>query len=123
MKLQYEAEITSQKKKQKLLDNIEDSDKVLDLEDDTYTMAFKALNWQCMKEMDLNNDEVQDAFQAAVTVFFVQAVLIVILAFIVFSSADPSVIGIGMPKPFEILLPTNLSVLGARFICSILMHL
>ena len=49
MKLKYEAEIISQKKKQRLLDEVEEKDKELDLDDDTYTMAFRALNWECMK--------------------------------------------------------------------------
>ena len=51
-------------------------------------MAFKALNWECMESMDLNNDEVQDAFQASVFVFFLQATLIGILAIIVFTSSE-----------------------------------
>lgn len=58
MKLKYEAEIISQKKKQRLLDEVEENDKELDLDDDTYTMAFRALNWECMKQMELNNEEV-----------------------------------------------------------------
>lgn len=58
MKLKYEAVIISQKKKQRLLDEVEKNDKELDLEDDTYTMAFRALNWECMKQMELNNEEV-----------------------------------------------------------------
>ena len=67
---------------------MEGKDAELDLEDDTYTMAFKALNWECMESMDLNNDEVQDAFQASVFVFFLQATLIGILAIIVFTSSE-----------------------------------
>ena len=51
-------------------------------------MAFRALNWESMKEMGLNDEEVQDAFQAAVFVFFVQSVLIGILAIIVFTSSE-----------------------------------
>ena len=113
MKLKYEEEIISQKKKQKLLENIEEKDKELDLDDDTYTMAFRALNYESAHEMDLSNDEVQDAFQAAVFVFFVQSVLIGILAIIVFTSSEG----------FQILLPADITVLGARFVCSILMHL
>lgn len=113
IKLQYEEEIITQEKKQKLLVDVEGKDAELDLEDDTYTMAFKALNWECMESMDLNNDEVQDAFQASVFVFFLQATLIGILAIIVFTSSEG----------FQILLPVDITVLGARFVCSILMHL
>jgi len=58
LKLRYEEEIHGQEKKQALLVSVEEADQELDLDDDTYTMAFKALNWECMESMDLNNEEV-----------------------------------------------------------------
>ena len=76
-------------------------------------MAFRALNWDCMKQMGLNNQEVQDAFQSAVFVFMIQMVLITILAVIIVTNSEG----------FEIILPNSINVLGARFVCSILMHL
>ena len=54
-----------------------------------------------------------DAFQSAVFVFFIQATLIFILCLIIFNGLED----------FAIILPPNLPVMGARFICSILMHL
>ena len=80
---------------------------------DTYTMGFKALHYESMQQMELNQDDVHDAFQAAFFVFAIQFVLIFILAIIVFNSVDG----------FTIVLPTTLSVLVARFVCSVLMHL
>ena len=96
-----------------MLSDVESKDKELDFDDDTYTMAFRALNWGCMKQMGLNNQEVQDAFQSAVFVFLIQMVLITILAAIIVSNSEG----------FYIILPPSINVLGARFVCSILMHL
>lgn len=66
-----------------------------------------------MNCMELNAGDVHDAFAAAVFVFFIQITLIMILAMIVFGGLEG----------FAILLPSSLTILGARFVCSILMHL
>ena len=102
-----------QKKKQTLLEEVEENDSKLEMGDDTYTMAFKALHWETMKELDLNLNEVHDAVRAAIFVFLIQCTLIFILFIIITQSVDG----------FTIKLPTALPVLGARFTCSILMHL
>ena len=76
-------------------------------------MAFKALHWQSMADMELNDDQVHDAFHSAVFVFFIQFSLIAILSLIIGGSLEG----------FSIALPPSLPVMGARFVCSILMHL
>lgn len=38
---------------------------------DTYGMAFKALNWNVMAELDLEREDSMNAFQSAVYVFFI----------------------------------------------------
>ena len=66
-----------------------------------------------MKELNLTADDVHDAFGSALFVFFIQGTLIFILGLIIINHQDG----------FAIILPPTLSVLGARFVCSILMHL
>ena len=74
-------------------------------------MAFKAFHWKVIDELDLNITEVHNAFHAAMFVFGIQCLMIFFIGTMVFSS------------DFEIVLPGTLSVMGARFICTILMHL
>ena len=46
MKLKYREEIHAQVKRQRLLEEVEKADQILDLDQaDAYTMAFKALHW------------------------------------------------------------------------------
>ena len=113
LKLRYEENLRKQLKRQRLLEEVKENDQELDLDQDTYTMAFKALHFDSMNQMELNADDVHGAFTSALTVFMIQSLLIFILAMIIFGSGGS----------FEILLPPNISVLGARFVCSILMHL
>lgn len=54
-----------------------------------------------------------NAFEASVFVFFIQFILIFILMPIIINGFEG----------FAIVLPNSISVLGARFVCSILMHL
>ena len=80
-------------------------------------MAFKALNWNIIHELDLKMVEVhncsktQNCFHAAMFVFGFQLLMIVFIYSIILS------------EDFHIVLPANVSVLGARFLCTILMHL
>lgn len=97
----------------KMLEEVEDENRELDLDEDTYSMAFRALNLKTINQLDLNEEEIMSAFQSSVTVFFIQITLIGILAMIVVTHDNG----------FTIELPETLVVLGARFICSILMHL
>jgi len=87
------------------------ADKKLGLGNDTYAMAFKAFNWNVMRELDMDMDEVHNAYHAAMFVFGFQVLMIVFIGSIVFSDG------------FKITLPANISVMGARFVCTILMHL
>ena len=74
-------------------------------------MAFKAFNWNVMRQLDLDMDEVHNAFHAALFVFGIQLLMIFFIGTIVFGDS------------FQITLPTSLAVMGARFVCTILMHL
>ena len=78
---------------------------------DTYSMAFKAFNWDVMSELNLDIDEVHNAFHAAMFVFGFQLAMIAFIGIIISG------------ETFVIVLPPNVSVMGARFICTILMHL
>lgn len=71
MKLKYQERIDVQTKKQALLEEVENLDKELDLDLDTYSMAFKAMHWDSMKQLDLTNSEVHDAFSNAIFVFLI----------------------------------------------------
>ena len=78
---------------------------------DTYSMAFKAFNWDVMRELELDVDDVHNAYHAAMFVFGFQICMITFIGFIIAGDS------------FVIVLPPNLSVMAARFICTILMHL
>ena len=99
------------KKDSKFLDEIVENEKKLGLGGDTYAMAFKAFNWGVIKELDLEMHEVHNSYHAAMFVFGIQVLMIVFIGTVVFSEG------------FVIVLPPNVSVMGARFICTILMHL
>ena len=51
-----------QKKRNKLLEEVIDNSKILDLDVDTYSMAFHALNYDSMAKMELNPNDVHGAF-------------------------------------------------------------
>lgn len=95
----------------KFLQEIVQKDTKLGLGNDTYAMAFKAFNWEVMRELDLDMEEVHNAYHAAMFVFGFQCLMILFIGTIIFSDN------------FTIVLPGNVSVMGARFICTILMHL
>ena len=93
------------------LKEIVKKDQKLGLNMDTYSMAFKAFNWDVMRELDLDIDEVHNAFHAAMFVFGFQLAMIAFVGIIIAGES------------FVIVLPPSVSVMGARFICTILMHL
>ena len=106
-------ELKNHKKQQneKYLQEVIASNEKLQLGADTYTMAFKAFNWKVMKELDMDIEEVHNAYHAAMFVFGFQLLMITFVGSII---VGPS---------FHIALPKDVIVLGARFICTILMHL
>ena len=57
--------IEVQKKRTRLLCEVKKKDEELDVDKDTYSMAFNALNYESMKKMELNPSDVHGAFQAA----------------------------------------------------------
>ena len=83
----------------------------LGLGGDTYAMSFKAFNWQVIKELDLDMEDVHNAYHAAMFVFGFQVLMILFIGTMVASDE------------FTIALPSSVSVMGARFVCTILMHL
>jgi len=74
-------------------------------------MAFKAFNYQVIHDVELEQKDIYGAFQASLMVFGFQ---ILMFTFII-----SNIQGVD----FRVILPSSLSVLGARFICTILMHL
>lgn len=93
------------------MQDIVTAEKKLGLGGDTYAMAFKAFNWQVMRELDLDMNEVHNAYHAAMFVFGFQILMIVFIGSIIFGNG------------FKIVIAKDVTVLGARFVCSILMHL
>jgi hypothetical protein len=79
---------------------------------DTYTMAFKACNYDCYKELDINPREQAQAVFAAFFVVFMQWSLIFFV--VNYMTSDPT---------FILLCPKNLSVLATRFIATLMMHM
>jgi len=51
------------------LKEIIEKDKKLGLGGDTYAMAFKAFNWEVMRELDLDMEDVHNSYHAAMFVF------------------------------------------------------
>merc|ERR1712032_1547039 len=88
IELQYRKTMQLQEQKQKLLKETEENDKELDIDCDTYTMAFMSLHWKSMKQLDLGITEVHDAVRSAIFVFLVQMTLIFILAIIITQNVD-----------------------------------
>lgn len=74
-------------------------------------MAFKAFNYQVIHDVELEQKDIHGAFQASLMVFTLQ---ILLFSFIASNIRAAN---------FYIIVPSSLSVLGARFICTILMHL
>jgi hypothetical protein len=93
------------------LKDVLNSDSKLGLGNDTYAMAFKAFNYTTMDALDMDVEEVHTAFHAAMFVFGFQILMILFVGSIILSDG------------FVITLPSSISVLGARFVCTILMHL
>ena len=74
-------------------------------------MAFKAFNWRVMRDLDMDQDEVHNAYHAAMFVFGIQLLMIIFVGSVVLQDS------------FNIQTPQQVTVLGARFVCTILMHL
>lgn len=62
LKVEYQEVIYLQQKRNKLLDEVTAHDKELDMDLDTYSMAFRALLWDTIKEIELKENEVHEAF-------------------------------------------------------------
>jgi len=70
-------------------------------------MAYKALNMKVCEEINLDKDDWNNAFQAACTVFFIQVMMVILVA----------------TTMSELVYPNNVMTLAARFITSLLMQL
>lgn len=111
MELVKETQEEKLAKDKQYLKEVVAAEEKLGLGGDTYAMSFKAFNWDVIRELDLDMDDVHNSYQAAMFVFCFQVLMILFIGTIVMSDG------------FMIVLPSNVSVMGARFICSILMHL
>jgi Ca2+/Na+ antiporter len=90
-------------------EKITDRFKVFDLEQDTYSMAFRALHKKSCDLMELTDDEWRSALKSAFLVFAMQTILLYIIYWTLFASPITS--------------PGHVMTMGARFICCLLMHL
>jgi len=111
--LELKKSLKSVKKDQdlKYLEEVIKKETSLGLGPDTYAMAFKAFSWTTMRELDMDIDEVHNTFHAAMFVFGFQVLMIVFIGSLIFGGN------------FQVTLPEDITVLGARFVCTILMHL
>lgn len=82
------------------------------LAEDTYTIAFKAIHKKSKDQVGLIPNDWYNAVHASFFVFGIQMLLLVIILGMMYYSTS-----------FLIIMPTAISTLGARFVCSILMHL
>ena len=82
------------------------------LGNDTYSMAYRAFHDKSNHALDLSPREVFEATQA---VFFVSSIQLSLVYVIVWTMTDED--------QFKIVMPKNMAVLAARFVCSIMMHL
>lgn len=69
LRLQKEQDLHQKAIDVKFLEEIVNKDKKLGLGNDTYAMAFKAFNWEVMRDLDLDMDDVHNAYHAAMFVF------------------------------------------------------
>lgn len=74
-------------------------------------MAFKAMNTKGCEELSITAREWNSGYHGACFVFAIQSLMIIFVLSVIVS---PS---------FTVLFPTNVYTLGARFVCTILMHL
>ena len=82
-------------------------------------MAFKAHHLDPIQQLDLKPEEIEQSFFNVLCVFFIQIFMIIFLGQIIFGFADGPPLNI----TFDIGIPASMTVLGSRFICTILMHL
>ena len=82
------------------------------LGNDTYSMAYRSFHDDSSIALDLSPREIFEATQA---VFFVSSIQLslVLVIFVTMTDEDE----------FTIKMPASMSVLAARFVCSIMMHL
>lgn len=84
---------------------------MLALSNDTYAMAFKAMHAGVKEDLNLTEEDRYQAYYAASMVFFIQGLMIIFVLSVI---CGPT---------FNVCFPNNVYSLGARFVCSILMHL
>ena len=99
---------------EKVLENIArkifDRQEVFKPGNDTYAMAYKSFHDKSSAALDLSPREIFEATQA---VFFVSGIQLALIYVIFLTITDEEV--------FTITMPSNMTILAARFVCSILM--
>lgn len=81
------------------------------LSNDTYAMAYKAMSIKGCEDLKIGPREWNSAYHGACFVFAIQSLMILF------------VISVILSPTFKIVFPNSVYTLGARFVCTILMHL
>lgn len=90
---------------------VEQKNPEMKLGGDTYAMAYKAMNLKACEKLALKERDWNGAFHGACFVFAIQLLMITFVFSVILG---PS---------FTIAFPPTVYTLGARFVCTILMHL
>ena len=108
-----------EKESEEIADNIVNSAQKQDklkkkfkLGGDTYAMAFSALHWDSSRQMNLSQNEVYNAYHSSCIVSFIQLLMLTVVAFVIFGDG-----------PLVISMPSSVTILALRFVCTMLMHL
>lgn len=102
---------SSTKNTNEIVENVIIKNPEMKLGGDTYAMAFKAMNNKACKDLGVKDRDWYGAFHGACFVFAIQVLMITF------------VLSVIMGPGFTVIFPTNVYTLGARFVCTILMHL
>ena len=70
-------------KDEKYMHEVVQAEEKLGLGNDTYAMAFKAFNWKVIDELDMDQKEVHNAYQAAMFVFGIQMLMLIFVGSVV----------------------------------------
>ena len=75
-------------------------------------MAFTSLHWDSAAQMCLSQNEIYNAIHSSCIVAFIQLLMLTVVAFVIFGEG-----------PLTISMPSSVTILALRFVCTMLMHL
>lgn len=90
---------------------VEQKNPEMKLGGDTYAMAYKAMNIKACEKLGLKERDWNGAFHGACFVFAIQLLMVTFVFSVICGSK------------FTVAFPPTVYTLGARFVCTILMHL